>query len=97
MKREAKGRLIKDIIIAVVSWLVFGIVFAYGCGIGGFGFLVSLVMAGVPFGWKWMSKVFVALSFNTIVVKFFLSMFIGWFAIFVVIIKDIVDLSNAEY
>ncbi len=97
MKREAKGRLIKDIILAVVAWLVFGVLFYCTGTLGGFSFVISIFCAGVPFGWRWMSKIFTALSFSTIVIKFVLSILLGWIAIFVVIIKDIIDLVNAEY
>ena len=97
MKREARGRLIKDLILAIVAWLGFGILFYYIGDLGGAGFIVSVFLAGVPFGWRWMSKIFVALSFATFMIKLILSMVLGWLAIFVVLIKDIIDLVSAEY
>ena len=96
MRSKAKATLIKDIILAVVSWLVFGIVFSSVGELGGGGFIVSVFMAGVPFGWRWMSNIFVALSFSTLMIKFLLSMILGWLAIFVVIIGDVIDLKNEE-
>ncbi|MBR2715126.1 MAG: hypothetical protein IKB73_02835 [Ruminococcus sp.] len=97
MKREARGRLIKDVILAVVAWLIFGLLLSSIGELGGVGFIVSIFLAGVPFGWRWMSKIFVALSFTTIMIKLILSMVLGWLAIFVVLIKDVIDYLSAEY
>lgn len=97
MKREAKFQLIKDLILAVVAWLLCGLVFAFLTPMGGIGFIISVLCAGVPFGWRWTSKIFSAFSFYTIVIKFVLSILLGWLAIFVVIIKDIINFVNAEY
>lgn len=97
MKREATFQLIKDIILAVVAWLGFGIAFSMFTTLGGYGFIVSIFCAGVPFGWRWMSNIFTAMSFNTIIIKFILSFVLGWLAIFVVLIKDIINLVTAEY
>lgn len=97
MKREARGTLIKDIILATATWIVFGLIFTFAMDMGGVGFIISIFMAGVPFGWRWMSKVFTAISLPTIAVKFFLSVILGWLAIFVVIIGDIIAYTKAEY
>ncbi len=95
MKKEAIFKLIKDVVIALVAWLVFGLIFSYA-GLGIYGFIASIFLAGVPFGWKWLSNIFSAFSFTTIIIKFFLSMILGWIAIFVIIIMDIIDLVCAE-
>lgn len=95
-KREARNRLIKDGILAVVAWALCGVLFAMLTPMGGYGFIISIICAGIPFGWRWLSKIITAMSFFGIVIKILLSVFIGWIAIFVVLIKDIIMLATAE-
>jgi Trk-type K+ transport system membrane component len=60
--------------------------------IGGIGFVVlfdifaGFVCAGIPFGWKWASKLFVAISLHTFIFKVILSILLGWIALPVVIL-----------
>lgn len=95
-KSEARSRLIKDIILAVVAWLICGLVFAFATPLGGYGFLVAIACAGIPFGWRWLSKIITAISFTGIVIKFIGSIVLGWLAIFIILIMDIVNLVTAE-
>ncbi len=95
-KREAKFRLIRDIIIAVVAWGVGSLLFATLGELGFLGILAGLFVAGVPFGWMWLSKIFSAWSLPSIVAKFLGSIILGWIAIFVVLILDIVHVITAE-
>ncbi|MBO5024203.1 MAG: hypothetical protein J6D11_07860 [Clostridia bacterium] len=97
MKKEAKKQLIKDIVTAVIAWLVFGAVccllmeeFSFA------GMILGLFFAGLPFGWRWMSKVLTATSILMVIIKGFISLFLGWIAIFVVIIGDIIVFVTAE-
>ena len=94
MKVEARNKLIKDILLAVVSWGIFSILLYKEAGIAAL--LIALVFAGLPFGWRWMSKVFIAISPISIMVKLMLSIFLGCIAIFVVIIGDIIAYVQAE-
>lgn len=97
MKEEMRGRLIKDIVIAVIAWIVAAIVFTALAGTGvGMGILSGFMCAGIPFGWRWTSKIFTAVSFYTIAIKALLSIFLGWIALPVIIIKDIIALVKAQ-
>ena len=95
-KREAKFRLIRDIIIAVVAWGVGSLLFATLGELGFLGILAGLFVAGVPFGWMWLSKIFSAWSLPAIAVKLLSAIFLGWIAIFVVFIMDIIHIFTAE-
>ncbi len=97
MKEEMKKQLIKDIVIAVIAWIVASIVFIALANTGvGMGIFAGFFCAGVPFGWRWMSKVFTAISLYTIAIKAVLSIFLGWIALPIIIIKDIVAFVKAD-
>ncbi len=97
MKDEMKKQLIKDIVIAVIAWIVASIVFIALANTGvGMGIFAGFFCAGVPFGWRWMSKVFTAISLYTIAIKAVLSIFLGWIALPIIIIKDIVAFVKAD-
>lgn len=97
MKAYYKGQLIKDVIIAAVAWLISALIFS---ALLGQSFLyvlpIGFLLAGIPFGWKFLSKIFVALSFQAILTKALLSILIGWVALPIVLIKDIISLKTAE-
>lgn len=97
MKAEAKKQLIKHIVFAVIAWIVASVLFI---GLAEAGTVMGIVMgfmcAGVPFAWKWLSAVFTALSIYTIAIKALLSVFLGWIALPVIIIKDVLALVRAE-
>ncbi len=97
MKEEAKMILIKDIVIAVVAWIVGGtIICLTSGGFGSGGLIAGIVFAGVPFGWRWLSNAFTATSMIVFSLKFIFSIFIGWIAIFIIIIKDVITYVVAE-
>lgn len=101
MKSEYKAQLIKDIVIAGIAW---GVGFAlfisdfHEYGFWGFfmAFFAGLMLAGIPFGWKWLSNVFIAVSIFTIALKALGALFLGWIALPVVIIKDVIAYKKAE-
>lgn len=97
MKELMKKQLIKDIVIAVVAWAVMAIVFIALAENGiGLGIFAGFMCAGLPFGWRWMSKVIVSVSLYGIVIKAVASIFLGWIALPIIIIKDIIDFVKAE-
>lgn len=97
MKEEMKKQLIKDIVIAIIAWVVVAILFI---ALNGQSIALSLLMgfmcAGIPFGWRWSSKIFSAISLYTIALKVILSIFLGWIALPVIIIKDIIAIAKAD-
>ena len=97
MKTEAKAQLIKHIVFAVIAWIVAAVLFISLAGAGvGFGILMGFLCAGVPFAWKWLSNIFVAVSITSIAIKALLSVFLGWIAFPVTIIKDVIAVATAE-
>ncbi|MBR6676567.1 MAG: hypothetical protein IKL24_04465 [Clostridia bacterium] len=90
MKQEAKNLLIRHIVIAAVAWTAAAVVFMSLASSGVIlGILAGLMCAGVPFAWKWLSGIFISLSIYTLVIKLVLSIFLGWIALPIVIVKDI--------
>lgn len=95
MKNQLKKQLIKDLIILGISWTVFGILFSMDGSVL-MGVISGFMCAGFPFGWRWTSKIFTALSFYTVIMKVLISIFAGWIAAPIIIIKDIVCLATAR-
>lgn len=97
MREEMKHQLIKDIVTAGIAWLVVGLVFSVLAGAGFFGgFFIGFFCAGLPFGWRWISGVFTAFSLYAVLIKALLAMLLGWIALPVVIVKDIINYATAE-
>lgn len=91
MKKNAFATLIKDIILALVAWGISAMLLQSGLGMpGGDAAMLATMCAGIPFGWRWSSKIITALSFQGICLKLLISLILGMFAIFVVIGWDVV-------
>lgn len=93
MKNEGISNLIKDVLLAVIAWgicacllnaLWTGTVYANDAMMG------AVLFAGIPFGWRWSSKIITAVSLKGVLIKLMISLLLGWFAIFVVLIFDII-------
>lgn len=96
MKRNAINTLIKDTITAILAWFIFAVMLNEIMG-GTLGSLnnmeanfLATVFAGIPFGWRWASKLITAVSIKGIGIKLGIAFFLGWFAIYVVLITDII-------
>ncbi len=97
MKEEMKVQLIKDIITAVIAWVVAAIICGAVCGLGFFGGVVTgFMLAGIPFGWRFVSNIFTAISIYAVILKFLLALVLGWVALPIVIIKDVVAFVAAK-
>ena len=96
-KSEAKSQLIKDIIFAVVAWIIGTIFFASTMDES---FAISAIpgffLSGIPFGWRWLSKIFISLSLPMVFIKAILSLVLGFIALPITIIKDIMTFVTAE-
>ena len=97
LKSQAKSILIKDIVIAVIAiggFAIFAIVsedMPVSAGI-----FLGLFVGGLPFGWRWASKIFKAFSLMAVIAKALISLVLGWIALPVTIIKDIIAFVNAK-
>lgn len=95
-KKESKKILIKDIIIILVAFVCSTAV-VVGMGEDMYmAVLAGVFFSGIPFGWRWLSKVFISLGWFMVLVKLTLSIILGWIALPVVLIKDIVVCVKAE-
>lgn len=100
MKETAKKALIKDIVIFAVT--VVGMAAFWGSfmnmlmGDATMGIFLSIFFTGIPFGWRWASKVITAVSLYGIVLKAMIALFLGWLAAPVTIIVDIVRFVRAD-
>ena len=96
-KKQAIKQLVKDIIIAVAATLIIAFLFVdMGACDFAMGLLVGFLLSGIPFGWRWLSNVFVAIGFLTILAKLFGSILLGWIALPIVLIKDIVQVVSSS-
>ena len=90
------ARLIRDIVLAVLAIVIFTWI-AASTGSGFFQAIgTGFLFAGVPFGWRWWSKIFTTFSLPMFFVKLLLSVILGWIAIFVVLGKDIYEVVAAK-
>lgn len=97
MKRNANKTLIKDIIMAALSWVICAALInaIWGGSTGSVSATEAKLMggffAGIPFGWRWASKIMTAVTVKGVFIKLGISVVLGWFAIFVVILGDIIS------
>ena len=57
--------------------------------------VTAMVFGGIPFGWRWASKIITAVSVQGILLKLTISFFLGWLAVWVVVGSDIIGLISA--
>ena len=101
MKRQAILTLIKDIVIAVVAFFLItwvlsaGDVNIFGNYTGMNAAFIGLAVAGIPFGFRWAGKLFTAVSGKGFLIKLVIAVALGWIAVFVVIIGDIIRCFTA--
>ena len=100
MRRAAIMTLVKDLIIAAVAYFLIttflsldGISPFYGSTMNRI--FIGMALAGIPFGGRWASRVFSAVSVGGVLIKLLFAVFLGWLAIFVVIIGDIIRCLTA--
>ena len=96
MKSEAIKRLVKDLAILGCGIAFIIAMAGVGGGVQGIEIFMACICGGFPFGWRWLSKIFISLSFYMLIVKFFLSVTLGWIACPIVLTKDIIELIKAK-
>ena len=96
MKAYYQNRLQKDFSTACCTWFLCAMLFAAITG-GSFigASLVGLFLAGIPFGWKFLTKVYPSMT-ALVVVKALLAILIGWVALPLILIGDILFCAVAE-
>ena len=96
-KKQATNRLVKDIATAFAAIVVIAAITVAWMEMELFGgIIIGFMLAGIPFGWRWLSKVFTALGFLAIVAKLFGAILLGWVALPIVLVKDIIQLVVAS-
>ncbi len=88
MRNEKIAKLIKDLLLGAAF---FGIGMLLLCTtLTGANLVVAaLWVATLPFGWRWASKIFVAIGFISVLVKTVLSLFLGIPAIVIALVGDV--------
>ena len=95
MRNEKIAKLIKDLLLAAAF---FGIGMLLLCTtLTGANLVVAaLWVATLPFGWRWASKIFVAIGFISVLVKAVLSLFLGIPAIVIALVGDVCGIFFAQ-
>jgi len=97
MKKQAIGTIIKDLAIILILGGIMAFILIPDAGMGaGAKLFFWLAITGIPFGWKWASKIFTAITLKGIAFKVVFSALLGCIAIFVVLIGDIIRLLVAQ-
>lgn len=93
MKKLPKHPLIKDLLIIVIlgGFMLFMANALNDGNPPAIDLFLCFAITGIPFGWKWANKLFVALTFKGFVLKVVWAACLGCVAIFVVVIRDLVD------
>ncbi|MBQ6931160.1 MAG: hypothetical protein IJN38_03440 [Clostridia bacterium] len=95
-KKQATNQLVKDIIVAVAATAIIAFLASTFMESDlSVGIIAGIFFSGIPFGWRWLSKIFTALGFLAIVAKLFGAILLGWVALPIVIVKDIIQLAVA--
>ena len=91
MNKNAIVKFMKDIILAA-AFYGFGMLLLRSCDFGSAAnnMFAPIFIAGIPFGWSWASKVITAMSVKGIGIKLSIALFLGWIAIWVVMIMDLI-------
>lgn len=88
MKNNAISRLVKDLILAAIAIVIAVVIFkTFELSILS---AVALFVPGLPFGWRWASKLITAVTMQGLSTKIGIAMVLGWFAMPVVLISDVV-------
>lgn len=91
MKKEAIKRLIKDVLIVLLTYLISYLLLNAGDGSNvAASAILPYFIAALPMGWRWSSKIVHAVSMQGVVQKALFSVFLGFIAVPVIIIGDII-------
>lgn len=97
-REEAKKDVIKvAIFVGVIAVIFTAVAIGDGNSLGESIFLgigVSLILGGIPSGWRWASNIITAVSVTGIGIKAMISLFLGWIALPVRIVKDIIAIKK---
>ena len=98
MTKNPTTTLIKDVIFALIAWGLSAMVLrSFRPDMAGYELaLMSSYCAGIPFGWRWASKIFVAIGFISVLVKAVLSLFLGIPAIVIALVGDVCGIFFAQ-
>ena len=89
-------KLAKDVLLALVSAIVSVIYFIATQDESLFmAIFFGIVLAGVPFGWRILSKFISAMSVAGFFIKLIGAIIVGWIALPITLIKDVVVLIIA--
>ncbi len=100
MKKKAIITLVKDVVIFGVAFAILYALFTNESFMGaaissGMGKFLAYCVAGIPCGWRWASHLLTAISGKGILIKLLISVVLGWLAVPVMFIKDIINLLKS--
>ena len=93
MKNPSLRPLIKDLLIIVILG-GFMLLMANSISGGeptGIDLFLCFAVTGIPFGWRWAKKMFVAVTVKGFFIKVLWAALLGCIAIFVVVIGDLIN------
>ena len=97
MKKTNLHPFIKDLLtIAVIGGFLLFVEKLADSNPSGLELFLCFAITGIPFGWRWANKMFVAVSFKGFVLKVVWAACLGCVAIFVIVIKDLIDFIKSR-
>ncbi len=96
MKQIAIKTFVKDLVVTLLAFILPYLICSIGMDMPQLGFILSIVVGPLPMGWRWGSRLISAVSFNGLVMKCFFCAFLGYIAIPVILIGDIIKIFTAK-
>lgn len=98
MKNPALRPLIKDLLIIVIlgGFMLFMANTINDGNPPAIDLFICFAITGIPFGWRWAKKMFVALTVKGFFIKVLWAALFGFVAIFVFLIRDLVDFLKSR-
>ena len=91
MKNPALRTLIKDAVIIAILGGIASVLLKYDNSLGSAASTFFwLAITGIPFGWRWAKKMFVAVTIKGFFIKVLWASLLGCIAIFVIVFGDII-------
>lgn len=87
MRKKAIINLVKDVVIFGLAFAILAALLANEEK----NLIWAYCFAGIPCGWRWASHLLTAVSGKGILLKLLISVFLGWVAVPVMFIKDIIN------
>lgn len=87
---NAKKTLVKDILTAILGFLIMWLIASAGGNTSSADIVMCLFCSGLVFGWKISSHILTAVGLWSLILKFLLAVVIGIPALWIILCRDVI-------